>query len=146
MAQDCRALLPDEALLVRGLRKKEINQETGKVKKQAFIPRRNGQDDDGLSVSRLAGESLERLKARLQNQDGLFCSLAAGGVRAISVEGTQLEVCPDPTATDEYHCLITGLPVSLADSALTNRLAEKLAAIATIYHPPEASPTPSSRE
>ena len=67
MTEDCRRLLPDLSLLVKGVREKEIDSRTGKIKKAAFIPRRNGKDDDGLSASQPANDNREALKIRLSN-------------------------------------------------------------------------------
>ena len=59
MSVECQNLLPDLTVLIRGLRPKEINRITRKIKKAAFIPRRNGQDDDGLSASQPANDTRE---------------------------------------------------------------------------------------
>lgn len=135
MPEDCLESLPDLTLLVKGLREREINQQTGKIKKGAFIPRRNGNDDDGLSVSQPCSDSLQELKMRLQNKDGLFCQLVVGSVRLIEEQKIKLDVWPDPTESDHYHSLIKGVPVSLAEAAVANRLAGKLAEVSSLYAP-----------
>jgi len=136
MPEGCQSVLPDQTLLIRGVRLKEINQQTRKIKKAAFIPRRNGQDDDGLSVSQPADDSRERLMARLSNAEGFFCKFQAGTVRTIEEGTIRLDVCPFPTKIDPYHALIKGVPTSHVQAALATRLAEKLAAIASEYVPP----------
>ena len=128
--------MPDNTLLIRGIRVREINQQTRKIKKAAFIPRRNGQDDDGLSVSQPAGDSRDRLMVRLSNAEGLFCKFQAGLVRAIEEGKIRLDVCPYPTEKDPYHALIKGVPTSRTQAALATRLADRLAAIASEYIPP----------
>lgn len=137
MPEDCRRLLPDDTVLIRGIRGREINHQTGKIKKQAFIPRRNGKDDDGLSVSQSANDTLSKLKVRLNNEDGVFCELAAGEIRLIEEHQAELEVCPDPTGMDPYHALIIGVPVDPALAAIATRLAERLANISSIFIPTE---------
>jgi hypothetical protein len=137
MPDDCRRLLPDVNLLIKGVREKEIDARTGKIKKSAFIPRRNGKDDDGLSASQPANDGRAALMIRLSNAEGFFCKFQAGHVRSIDEEQTRLDVCPDPTDTDIYHVLITGVPTTLDQSKLANRLAEKLAGISLHYVPPD---------
>jgi hypothetical protein len=136
MPEGCQSVLPDRALLIRGIRQKEINRHTRKIKKEAFIPRRNGKDDDGLSVSQPANDSRERLMVRLSNAAGLFCEFLAGSVRRIEEGTIRLDVCPSPTKVDPYHALIKGVPTSHAQAAVATRLAQKLAAIAAEYVPP----------
>jgi len=136
MPEECQSLLPDNTLLIRGIRLREINQQTRKIKKAAFIPRRNGQDDDGLSASQPAGDSRDRLMVRLSNAEGLFCKFQAGLVRAIEEGEIRLDVCPYPTEKDPYHALIKGVPTSRTQAALATRLADRLAAIASEYIPP----------
>ena len=136
MAADCRSLLPDPTLLIRGLREKEIDHATGKIRKGAFIPRRNSKDDDGLSVSQPANDSRASLMVRLSNAEGYFCKMLAVSIRLIEEGPITLEVCPDRT-DDPYHALIIGIPTSKDNCAIAIRLAERLAAISTQYIPPE---------
>ena len=136
MPEDCQSLLPDNTLLIRGIRLREINQQTRKIKKAAFIPRRNGQDDDGLSVSQPAGDSRDRLMVRLSNAEGFFCKFLAGSVRMIEEGTIRLDVCSSPSMIDPYHALIKGVPTSHTQAALATRFAERLAAIASEYIPP----------
>jgi hypothetical protein len=135
MSEECQSLLPDQTLMIRGIRRGEINQQTGKIKKTAFIPRRNGKDDDGLSVSQPANDSREGLMKRLSNVDGFFCKFQAGLVRLIEEGVIRLDVCLFPTDLDPYHALIKGVPVTKEQIAIATRLAEKLAAIASKYTP-----------
>jgi hypothetical protein len=137
MPEDCRSLLPDDSLLIKGIREKEVDGRTGRIKKAAFIPRRNGNDDDGLSASQPANDNRNALKIRLRNAEGFFCKFQAGNVRSIREEQATLDVCPDPTEWDMYHVLITGVPATLEQSRLANRLAERLAGISLAYDPPE---------
>jgi|ERR1017187_3497985 hypothetical protein len=138
MSEDCRGPIPDITLIIRGIREREINHETGRIKKAAFIPRRNGHDDDGLSVSQPAGDSRDVLMVRLSNAEGIFCQLQAGSVRMIAEGPIQLDVCPDPTELDPHHALIKGVPATHSQAAVATRLAERLAGIASRYIPPES--------
>ena len=138
MSVECQNLLPDLTVLIRGLRPKEINRITRKIKKAAFIPRRNGQDDDGLSASQPANDTREMLLKRLSNADGVFCRFQAVSVRLIEERGIQLDVCPSPTELDPFHALIKGVPTGREPEqiAIATRLAEKLAEISLEYIPP----------
>jgi hypothetical protein len=106
------------------------------VKKCAFIPRRNGKDDDGLSVSLRNLENEEDLRARLRQPppDRTLVGLQPGLVRTIkaSEDCAALDVIPNPQPNDPHHCLITGIPTGkgIEDIARANRLAELLAKIA----------------
>jgi len=53
--------VPNSTLLVRAIRDKHINRQTRKIHKAAFIPRRNGKDDDGISVSQPRSDSYQQL-------------------------------------------------------------------------------------
>jgi hypothetical protein len=122
--------------MLRGIREGDISKQNGRVNKRAFIPRRNGKDDDGLSVSQPNGENLEWLKARIGNTSGMFCSLFAGGIRGIKETDRTLEVCPNPTEIDAFHSLVLGVPTDLESTALATRLAQRLADISSVYEPP----------
>jgi hypothetical protein len=122
--------------MVRGLRRDEINTQTGRIKKAAFIPRRNGKDDDGLSVSEPESDCREALRIRMRNADGLFARILAGQIRAVAEGNVHLEVCPEPTHEDPHHALIIGVPTNKSEKALAARLAEILAAAAQQYLPP----------
>ena len=135
MSEDCRRKLPDPTFLVRGIRKDEISKQTGRIKKGAFVPRRNGKDDDGLSVSQPGNDNHEQLMARMENSSGLLCGLVAGNVRTIQEGNVSLEVCPNATERDPLHCLIQGVPTNSEASAMANRLAERLAQISNPYEP-----------
>jgi hypothetical protein len=80
---DCHESIPDEELLVRGIKPKYIR--SGRIHKSAFMPRktqpdRPSPDAEGLSVSLLRNEPLEKLKLRVFNENGSYCSLAAGAL------------------------------------------------------------------
>ena len=144
MPEPTKRALPHGAVLVRNIRPDDIRA-TGAIKKQAFIPRANGKDEDGLSVSEPLEDSIDQLCARTLNQHRCFGKLHAGSVRGIEGGGANpLDVMAAPTITDGHHALITGMP-RLADrqssdaaKALTERLAESLAKIAAVYTPPTA--------
>lgn len=119
--------------MLRGIRESEISKQTGRIKKTAFIPRRNGKDDDGLSVSQANGENHEQLTTRMGNQDGVFCSLLAGAIRDIEEQNVRLEVYLKPTERDRLHSLIHGVPTDRESTALATRLAQRLADISRPY-------------
>jgi hypothetical protein len=132
-SEDCRSRIPDSTLLVRSIRGRDINRQTRAIKKSAFLPRRNGNDNDGLSVSEARSETVSQLVRRVASKEGIFCSLIAGGVRAISVETITLDVCPDPTETDPYHALIKNIPTDQQTWVITERFAELLAKASDHY-------------
>lgn len=101
-----------------------------RVRKSAFIPRANGQDNDGLSVSRVGGKTLARLRRLKPDKEGV--TLHVGRVREISANGCRLDVEADPIEDDPDHALIVGFPPrhpdeSLTEKAIRERLAELLA-------------------
>ena len=136
MIEECRKSILDGVILVRTIRGRDIHKETGKIKKGAFIPRRNGKDDDGLSVSQPLSDSSIRLAGRMQSQEGRYCTLKAGDIRAISVGDVTLEVCPDPTERDPFHALIKNVPTSLGHTTIATRFAQLLAQASIEYSPP----------
>lgn len=136
MSEDRRNRIPDFTVLIRGIGKRDIHKETRKIKKGAFIPRRNGKDDDGLSISQPLSDSYAQLAVRIQPQEGHYCTLSAGQIRAINVAEIKLEVCPDPTERDPYHTLIKNVPTDPENAAVATRLAQLLAEASIEYIPP----------
>ena len=121
--------------MLRGIRESDISKQTGRVKKTAFIPRKNGKDDAGLSVSQPNGENRGQIKGRMGNESGVFCSLLAARIRSIKESGVTLEVCLKPTERDPFHSLIKGVPTDRESTALATRLAQRLAEICDEYLP-----------
>jgi hypothetical protein len=127
--------------MVRGIRERDINKVTRQVKKSAFIPRRNGNDDDGLSVSQPLSDTDVQLAKRMRPREPYYCSILAGQIRAIEVSALRLEVCPDPTEQDEFHALIKNVPTGsdMENITLSTRLAQLLAEASVEYMPPKES-------
>ena len=73
---------------------------------------------------------------RLQNPEGLFCTVQAGSIRLINEGSITVDVCPKRTEHDPYHALIKNVPVRLEESAVANRLAQRIAEISSLYDPP----------
>jgi hypothetical protein len=102
------------------------------VRKAAFIPRMNGRDNAGLSVTLVRPGTLGFLRQRLAAPLKEAVTLNVGRVRQVSAGGHQLGVVSDPVEGDLYHALIVGFPSrhpdeSVQDKAIWNRLAELLA-------------------
>ena len=102
-----------------------------RVRKSAFIPRANGQDNDGLSVTMVGDDTLKRLRQRLGAPDKEGITLHVGHVREISANGRRLDVTADPIENDADHALIIGFPPrhpaeSAEEKAVWNRLADLL--------------------
>lgn len=101
-----------------------------RVRKNAFIPRLNGQDNDGLSVSVVGNSTLARLRRFRPDREGV--TLHVGHVREISADERRLDVAADPIDDDPHHALIVGFPPrhpgeSAKEKEVWNRLAELLA-------------------
>lgn len=132
--RDCRDEVPNETNIIRALREDEYRADKT-IRKGAFVPRTNGKDDDGLSVSEPLHDNKAALQVRMQTDSESFCVLSAGCVRGVGEKA--LDVCRDRTEQDPYHCLIVGVPATKTEKALANRLAEKLAECSKFYTPPE---------
>lgn len=61
-----------------------------RVRKSAFIPRANGQDDDGLSVSIVGYSTLARFRRLKPDKEGV--TLHVGRIREVSANGCRLDV------------------------------------------------------
>jgi hypothetical protein len=104
------------------------------VRKAAFIPRKNGKDNEGLSITVVRPGVLGLLRERLGSPSKEAATLHVGRVRTVSADGHSLDVTPDPVGGDSQHALIVGFPKRHADAtespqekAAWNRLAELLA-------------------
>ena len=101
-----------------------------RVRKSAFIPRANGRDNDGLSVSIVGEGTLARIRRFRPDTEGV--TLHVGHVRDVSANGCRLDVAADPLNDDPSHALIVGFPArhpdeSAQEKAVWNRLADLLA-------------------
>jgi hypothetical protein len=117
------------AALLRGMRATNIK--NGRVKKAAFLPRANGNDRDGLSVSMRDEAYRELHKAIYTKPD---CATAA--IRVDAVREIGLDVSAAPELQDPMHALITGIPDRTAgpeEKLMAERFAEQLADRARPY-------------
>ena len=101
-------------------------------RKAAFIPRMNGKDNPGFSVTVVRPGTLGFLRQQLAAPLKEAVTLNVGRVREISADGFALGVLADPVEGDPNHALIMGFPPrrpdeSAKDKATWNRLAELLA-------------------
>src|SRR6266566_5152790 len=94
--------VPTEGQALRRVRSSEINS-VGKIRKSAFMPRAEGQDRAGLSVSIETAHLRAQHKAKFESRGHRACCVAFSGVR-----GLGLDVTADPRPDDEAHALITG--------------------------------------
>ncbi|NEU76532.1 hypothetical protein PI95_029470 [Hassallia byssoidea VB512170] len=109
--------LPNSAIVYRALlRNNWINEDTGRVKAQAYFLRKN-RNEQGLSVNIANASSPEQCASRFTNCYGV-ASLDVGRVRELG-----LDVVPDSPS----HANIIGLPYREDDPATTERLARLLA-------------------
>lgn len=105
---------------------------SGKIRKSAFMPRREGQDRDGLSVSIETAEISALHHAKFESDGHKACQIPVGSVG----EFPQLDVITGPTAEDPAHALITGMPdrtLGPEQLATVEHLAQELAKRATAY-------------
>ena len=122
---------PLDATALRRIRKSWIKGR-GSVKKAAFMPRENGNDRDGLSVSIATPCLAEVHQAHFESDS--FCACV---VSAFQIRNLTLEILLAPEDYDAAHALITGIPdrtFGTMELAQAERFAEKLAEMATEYH------------
>ena len=126
------SLLDCERIVARGVEPRDLKRlpERITVRKSAFIPRKNGNDNDGLSVTTANGSALERLRNLSPDKEGV--TLHVGSVRAMQAGPYRLDVVADPLESDIDHALIIGMPRRHADESAEEkagyeRLAELLA-------------------
>ena len=104
-----------EANALRRVRRSEINA-SGRVRKGAFMPRKQGQDSDGLSVSIETAALSEMHRARFEGaQEHCACCLRVDAIRGL----TPLDVVASGDDDDPAHALIVGIPdVTQGDDAI----------------------------
>jgi hypothetical protein len=136
MPEDCSRDLPDERLIVRNIKPDEAYAD-GRINKRAFIPRKNGKDDNGLSASQPGDDGLDGLKARTRNANGLYAKFSAGQCRSTSACGITLDACPAPREWDPLHVLVTGMPTDRQQRLVFERLAELMAEKCEVHPPRE---------
>lgn len=130
------AKIPCSILVYRALlRSKWIDPDHNSILPDAYIPRANGQDDDGLSVvlaqSRIPEELIqgaEEVAASFKKTYGV-ATLHTGWVRNID---KKLDIIPDHLDEQPHHALLTGVPRQDQNPAETERLAGQLARISRL--------------
>lgn len=108
----------------------------GVIKKNAFLPRANGQDRDGLSVSISDPDHLELHRSKFEQPGNATATIPVRTVRAIG-----LTVVADPD-DDPRHALIKGIPDRTQGDEQrlqAERFAELLAKGSAPYHFPRPS-------
>lgn len=124
------ALLSNDLVYRALLRSACINRDTGEILPDAYIPRPNGKDDDGLSVTVVTSKTRQGVfdgaTAMAQRFNKVFgiALLSVGRVREID---SCLNVVPSPLKEEPNHALITGVPRLDQNKALAERLAGLLA-------------------
>jgi hypothetical protein len=120
----------DAANALRRIRNAEINA-SGKIRKAAFMPRRGGQDVDGLSVSIEDWGLVELHRPKFESEGYRACCIRVSAVRELD-----LDVVADCDVEDPAHALITGIPDRTrgpAELAAAEHLASELAKRACAY-------------
>jgi hypothetical protein len=103
----------------------------GRIKKAAFMPRNNGADRTGLSVSIEDRDYCKLHRKKFQQPGKLTATIGVPAIRAIG-----LDVKEDPDPKDPRHALITGIPdLTRGDTEKreAERFAEQLAKRARLY-------------
>lgn len=122
---------------LRRIRSSEVNA-SGRVKKSAFLPRKDGQDKDGLSVSIEDPAFRELHRRKFEGVGRRTCQIRVALVREVQ----PLDVVPNPDPEDPTHALIVGFPdrtLGVEQLVEAERLADELSRRATEYTFPEAS-------
>jgi hypothetical protein len=111
----------------------------GTIKKAAFLPRRNGKDREGLSVSIFDTEFLQMHLEKFEEP-----GKAIAAIPVIRIEELGLTVHADPDPDDPRHALIRGIPdITIEENlAEVERIAELLAKRATLFKFPSSEESP----
>ncbi len=129
---------PATANALRKIRRSWIKARGG-VKKAAFMPRENGNDRDGLSVSIETQELIGLHRTLFESESFCACSISASSIR-----GLRLDLVYAPKEDDPAHALITGIPDRTRgqeELEQAERFAEKLAERAAEYRFPPGGVT-----
>ncbi len=135
-----------QKIVVRGVDPDDLkNSGSQCVRKSVFMPRKNGKDNDGLSVTVVRPNVLTFLRQNLDAPEKQAVTLHVGSIREIHMDEYSLDVKSNPVQNDPHHALITGFPPrapaeSAKDKLIWNRFAELLAKHARLY-PSESSVT-----
>ncbi len=127
--------IPSEGRALRQCRLTEVNAK-GAVRKSVFMPRAEGQDRDGLSVSIEDAVYRELHRRKFTSEGRCACSILVGDIR----EAKPLDVVADGEEADPKHALIVGFPdrtQSSGDLAAAEALARRLAQKASLYDFPD---------
>lgn len=124
--------LPDSANCLRRVRSSEINA-SGRVKKSAFLPRKEGKDSDGLSVSIQDDRFASVHRQKFEGAGYRVCQILVSSVR----QSPPLDVKIAPEPQDPMHALIVGFPDRALEIARAERLADELSRRAKPYTFPE---------
>lgn len=115
----------------------------GQVSKSVFMPRAEGQDRDGLSVSIQSNGFNDLHRQRFAVDGRQACSITVSVVRELN----PLDVVPDPMEDDPTHSLIVGIPdrsLSVENLAAAEQFARQLAKRASPFTFPEETAAPTS--
>lgn len=128
--QQTPVLPPDNSVYRALLQSAGIDRDSGKILPEAYIPRKNGKDDCGLSVTVVTAKTANgvlddavAMACRFKRVYGIV-TLSVAKVRAIN---NCLDVIPDPLDDNCNHALITGVPRIDQNKALAEYLAGQLA-------------------
>ncbi len=124
-----------EQIEVRGIERRfmVVGPTRTRIRDEAFLPRKSGKDNDGLSVTAYREGVLEVICQNVGDPNRQGATLHCGHVRTIRAGDSSLDVIADPIENlDPFHALITGYPPrnpaeELSVTRLCERLAEKLA-------------------
>lgn len=97
----------------------------------AYIPRTNGKDDNGLSVRIVESDADEDIKSEAKDFAGAFNP--AYGIALLTTERVRaIDDCLDVVRDYSRHALITGVPRPDHDPAKAERLAGQLARVSSL--------------
>lgn len=96
---------------------------------EAFLPRQNGRDDDGLSVHATSSDDLSKECQECVKPFSRVYSIGLLIAHFVREVDTKLDAVADPLEGLPNHALITGVPNPQYDPSRAERLAGQLARI-----------------
>ena len=131
-------MLNSDSTLLRKMRR-DGSDSKGRVKKSAFMPRANGNDRDGLSVSIKVDFWRALHRSKFVDEKCRACSISVRSIEQLNsyLENIRLDVIlsnDDPD--DPAHALITGIPdrtSGVEALAAAEFIADKLSKLARLY-------------
>jgi hypothetical protein len=97
--------IPCQQIEVRGVERRffAVNSSRPRIRDEAFLPRKSGKDNDGLSVTAYRDGVLEVIRRNTGDPNRNAATLYVGRVRRIAVEEVRLDVRADPIEGQDFE-------------------------------------------